>query len=422
MGRLSSWLFGLSLGAGLMYFLDPELGDKRKAMVRDRLTRLQHQGDDAVETAVSDLRNRVRGVLSNGIAFVSEEELPDQVIESRIRTRMGMLARHPDDVMVSVQNGRVILDGNMLQDEVEGFVSGIQRMKGVRDLQNNLRVHREAGDNPRLQGEGWMMSTGMSQWSPSTRLLAGFGAGYLMLYGIARGGLIGAAAKISGLLLGSRAVSNVNLRSLTGAPAGGDAINIRKSLNVNAPVDEVYQLWSHFENFPRFMSNVEEIRDLGNGRSHWVVKGPIGAKIEFDAEITENVPNQVLSWRTMPESQIQHKGKVNFKENQKGTQLNVNLIYSPPAGVAGHAVAKMFGKDPKAEMNADLARLKSLLEEGKTTVKNQRVTREQVMPVTGATQESSRNRRREEEEEADSGEEERITWDDEDRDNLGDGA
>jgi uncharacterized membrane protein len=415
MGRLSSWLFGLGLGAGLMYFLDPDLGDKRKAMVRDRLTRMQNQGDEAVEAAVNDMRNRVRGILSNGMAMVSEENLPDQAVEARIRARMGLLARHPGDVMLTVQNGRVALEGNMLQNEVEGFVSGIQRMKGVREVQNNLHLHQDAGDNPHLQGEGSMFGEKMAQWSPSTRLLVGIGASYLLLYGMVRGGLVGLAARLSGLVLGSRAISNLDLRSLTGAPTTGEAVNVRKSLNVNAPVEEVYQLWSNFENFPQFMSNIEEIRDMGNGRSHWVVKGPLGAKVEFDAVVTENIPNQVLAWETTPESQIQHNGKVNFKGNQKGTQLNVNMAYTPPAGAAGHAVAKMFGKDPKAEMNADLARLKSLLEEGKTTAKNQRVTREQVMPVTGGTgvtgndQESGRRRE----------DDERIDWDEEDRDASG---
>jgi uncharacterized membrane protein len=415
MGRLSSWLFGLGLGAGLMYFLDPDSGDRRKAMVRDRLTRMQSKGDEAVETAVNDLRNRLRGVFSNGMAMVSEDDLPDQAVEARIRARMGLLARHPGDVMLTVQNGRVVLEGNMLQNEVEGFVSGIQRMKGVREVQNNLHVHQDAGDNPRLQGAGPVAGAVMAQWSPSTRLLVGIGASNLMIYGMMRGGIIGLAARLSGLLLGSRAIANLDLRSLAGAPSQGEGINVRKSLNVNAPVEEVYRLWSNFENFPQFMSNIEEIHNMGNGRSHWVVKGPLGSKVEFDAVVTQNIPNQVLAWETTPESQIHHNGKVNFKESQKGTQLNVNMAYTPPAGAAGHVVAKMFGKDPKAEMNADLARLKSLLEEGKTTAKNQRVTRESVMPVTGGNQESAKMR----DQRSARDDEERIDWDEEDRDRLG---
>jgi hypothetical protein len=166
------------------------------------------------------------------------------------------------------------------------------------------------------------------------------------------------------------------------------------------------------------MSNIEEIRDLGNGRSHWVVKGPVGSKVEFDAFVTQNVPNQVVAWETTPDSQVKHSGQVRFKESQKGTQVNVNMAYTPPAGVAGHAIAKMFGKDPKTEMDADLARFKSILEEGKTTAKNQRVTRDQVMPVTGERQnregfgqsESQMNRRMEED----------IDWDeDEGQNNTG---
>jgi uncharacterized membrane protein len=388
-------------------------------LVRDKVTRLQNQGDEAIESATRDLRNRVSGVLANAVSMVSDENITEQVLEARIRSKMGLLARHGGDIHVSAQDGQIILDGNALQSEVEGLLTGLRRMRGVRGIQNNLHLHREPGNITALQGEGTLLGSGQAQWSPSTRLLAGIGAGYLMVYGMARGGVIGFFARIASLVLGSRALSNMDLRSLTGAPGAGEAINVRKSINVNAPVDEVYGLWSNFEQFPRFMSNIEEIRDLGNGRSHWVVKGPVGSKVEFEAMVTQNVPNQVVAWETTPESQVKHSGQVRFKESNKGTQVNVNMNYSPPAGAAGHVVAKMFGKDPKTEMDADLARFKMLLEEGKTRAKNQRITRDQVLPVTGESrnrQSQMHSERQGQEPELDV--EDQIIQDDEDRDNT----
>jgi hypothetical protein len=146
------------------------------------------------------------------------------------------------------------------------------------------------------------------------------------------------------------------------------------------------------------MSNIDQIVDMGGGRSHWIVKGPAGSKVEFDAMTTDAIPNEVVAWETLPNSAVQHNGFVRFRETDGGTQINVQMNYTPPAGVAGHAVAKLFGKDPKTEMDADLARLKTLLEEGKTRAEsrneNRQVTREEVMPVTGESGGRNRSRQR----------------------------
>jgi uncharacterized membrane protein len=199
-----------------------------------------------------------------------------------------------------------------------------------------------------------------------------------------RGGLIGFFSRLGGFALGARALTNLNMRRMTGMTPDGDAIRVRKSIQIDAPIEEVYQLWSNFENFPRFMKNIEAIHTQGNDRSHWVVKGPAGSKVEFDAITTQNIPNELVAWETTPDSMVQHQGQVRFSPaGDRGTQVNVNMSYTPPGGVAGHAVASLFGKDPKTEMDADLARMKSLFERGKTSAGGRRVKRDEVMPVTG---------------------------------------
>jgi uncharacterized membrane protein len=386
MGKLSSLFWGLSLGAGLMYFMDPQQGNRRKAMVRDKFTSIKHQGDDAIDVAMRDMRNRVRGILSEGIGMVSEGGAPSHVIEERVRSRLGFLTRHPGAIQVSVQNNQAVLTGDILAEDVDHLVRGVSKIRGVDSVQNNLKVHQTAANIPQLQGSGWLPGEdrGAMLWSPSTRLLAGMGAGYLVLYGMARGGLIGFFARIGGLVLGTRVLTNLDMGRMTGMTEHGDAIRIRKGLTINAPVDQVYNLWSNFENFPKFMANIESIKDLGNGRSHWVVKGPAGSRIEFDAQMVENKPNEMVAWETTKDASVKHHGQVVFKETANNkTQLNVNMAYTPPAGVAGHAVATLFGRDPKSEMDEDLARMKSLLEQGKTTAEGKEVTRDKVMPVTG---------------------------------------
>lgn len=391
MGRISSWLWGAVMGAGAMYFLDPQNGDRRMALVRDQYHSFRRRSREGLEVAVRDLQNRTRGLMAEGMAMVSSEGVPDYIIEERVRSRLGFFARHPGAVDVRVQDGRAILTGDALADEAESILSGVQGIRGIRGVDNQLRVHQDAGNIQQLQGEG-RYGMGNGQWAPSTRLLAGAGATYLMLYSMFKGGPLGFFARIGSMLLGSRALTNMRPSELAGMGDQG-MIRVRKSIQIDAPVDEVYNLWSNFENFPRFMHNIDSIRSRGE-HSHWVVKGPAGSKVEFDALTTQMIPNELVAWETTPESTVKHSGQVRFRENQRGTQVNVSMAYTPPAGVAGHAVAALFGKDPKSEMDADLARMKSLLEEGKTTASKQRVTRDEVMPVTGGQGEGTQRSRR----------------------------
>ena len=153
------------------------------------------------------------------------------------------------------------------------------------------------------------------------------------------------------------------MRGKKDSRAGGGAIDIRKAINIDVPVERVFEFWANYENFPRFMSNVREVKDLGDGRSHWKVAGPAGVPIEWDAEITKLTPNKVLAWKSEPDSTVEHSGTVRFKPNSDGgTQVDIKMSYSPPAGVVGRAVAKLLGSDPDAKMDKDLKRLKKFIE------------------------------------------------------------
>ena len=116
------------------------------------------------------------------------------------------------------------------------------------------------------------------------------------------------------------------------------------------------------------------------GRSHWKACGPAGIGVEWDAEVTRKEDNSVLAWRSAPGSALQNSGIIHFRPNALGgTQLDIQMRYNPPAGALGHALAAVFGSDPKHAMDEDLVRLKSLLEDSRTTVQGHRVTREEVL-------------------------------------------
>src|SRR5689334_5976279 len=138
---------------------------------------------------------------------------------------------------------------------------------------------------------------------------------------------------------------------------------VKKSLTVDAPVDVVYAAWHNFENFPSFMSNIEEVRVVGGGRSHWKAKGPLGANAEWDAEVTMDEPNQAIGWRSIEGNRtVKTAGRVNFKDAGDATELDVTIEYDAPGGLVGEAVAKVFS-NPERQVEEDLERFKQMMEE-----------------------------------------------------------
>jgi uncharacterized membrane protein len=157
----------------------------------------------------------------------------------------------------------------------------------------------------------------------------------------------------------------MEFKRLTGMGAGRRAIDIQKIINVTAPVEAVFAFWANYENFPKFMSYVREVQETGNNRSHWKVAGPVGVPVEWNSEITNYVPNKSLGWKTAPGSPIAHAGIVRFEPNPDGsTRVEVRMTYNPVTGGFGHVVASLFGADPKSQMDADLLRMKSMIETG----------------------------------------------------------
>jgi len=113
------------------------------------------------------------------------------------------------------------------------------------------------------------------------------------------------------------------------------------------------------------VSRVREVRDLGNGRYHWTVAGPAGIPVEWEAVITKLEPDRLIAWQSAPGSMVEQQGIVRFRpDGDDKTVVDVRLSYYPPAGAIGHAVASLFGADPKSEMDDDLMRMKSFIETG----------------------------------------------------------
>lgn len=370
--KLKTLLTSFGLGAGLMYFLDPQYGNRRRALVRDKANKLVNDLDVSLDKAMEDTRNRARGVLSEMIARLSDEGAPDWILEERVRSNLGRLAGRAGAAEVRADRGRIYLTGPVLREDVETIVKAAERTRGVYGVENELQVFDSPEDIPALQGipsprrravPEWQQQN----WSPAMRLLTSAGGSLLTLYGMTRRGVSKPILSTAGLVIAARGLTNQDPRSLLGLGISENAIRVNKTININAPIDEVYRFWHNFENFPRFMDHVKEISTQDNV-STWKVAGPAGSSFEFQSQVTQDIPNQSIAWETLPDSQVHHSGFVRFDENADGTtRVSVQMNYVPPAGALGHVVAQLFGVDPRQAMHEDLVRLKSLFEEGRTS-------------------------------------------------------
>ncbi|MFL6237217.1 MAG: SRPBCC family protein [Thermoanaerobaculia bacterium] len=140
-------------------------------------------------------------------------------------------------------------------------------------------------------------------------------------------------------------------------------VPVETVVTINKPRTELYTFWRRLENLPRFMKNLDQVVDLGNGRSHWVGRSPLGLKAEWDAEIVDEREGRLLSWRSLPGSQVHNAGTVYFDDspNGRGTAVRVSMELR---GALGQAVGKAFGGVTEQQVREDLRRCKELMETG----------------------------------------------------------
>jgi uncharacterized membrane protein len=221
------------------------------------------------------------------------------------------------------------------------------------------RPHTRAAKHPRNVGD---LERGLSL----------IGGGVLVLYGLRRS--LGNLA----LMLGGGALI---YRGLTGYCAAYQALGVntahrdtslgvalRGTITVNKPAAEVYRFWRHLENHPRFMQHLESVVSTNGKRSHWVARAPLPMPIEWDADIVAERENAMLSWRSVPGADVDHAGTVRFRElpNGRGTEVRVRLEYTPPDGMVGVAVGKLFTTLTERQLQEDLRHCKQIIETGET--------------------------------------------------------
>ena len=153
---------------------------------------------------------------------------------------------------------------------------------------------------------------------------------------------------------------------------GSRGVIVEDVITIYRPVSEVYSFWRNLENLPRFMEHLEEVRVIDRYHSHWVARGPLGVLVEWDAEIINDIPPTLLSWKSIGAPDVASAGSVRFKPSgEQATQVHVKLQYDPPAGRLGATVAWLFSEDPQHQIAEDLRRFKQIIETGEAAESEQ---------------------------------------------------
>jgi len=208
------------------------------------------------------------------------------------------------------------------------------------------------------------------------RFLSGLVGGGLLVTALMRRGLSGAVLAVLGAALLQRGVTgHCMMYEALGASTDalgrrkvptGRAVKTQQRIRIERPPEELYRFWRNVENLPRIMSDLESVHSINSRLSHWVVKAiPMGGPtVEWDAEIINEIEGELIGWRSLRGSDVDHAGSVRFERAADGraTDVTVTLQYAPPGGLAGTLLAKMLGEDPERKIQQDLQRFKETME------------------------------------------------------------
>lgn len=379
--ELAKWLGGAAAGALLMYMLDPDRGSARRAQsaaaVRNAgertgsaLTNVWRGAGERIGEAADDAADMAR---PNGSVRASVTNALSKAKDAA-RDAMDRVSSSANELADDATDSDTYADArssagrtmSRAADKAADFYDDTRKSAG--------RLGRRVAQEVRGDSQG--------AWAPTMRNSALAGGAVLALMGLMRRSPMGALLGLAGAALLARGAANQPLGTLAsrGAASLGkgkdkgkemmrgmsmdQTIDFEKTIHIDAAPDKVYEQFANYENFPRYMSHVTEVKDLGHRRSHWCVKGPGGSRFEWKSVLTEQSRPHRLAWRSEAGAEIPNSGSIEFERHRGGTLVTVRMSYTPPAGALGHAFALLLGSDPKSKMDEDLNRMRDFIERG----------------------------------------------------------
>jgi uncharacterized membrane protein len=235
--------------------------------------------------------------------------------------------------------------------------------------------------DPRLNWAGYLEPATEINVGEAERIASVVGGSGLALYGLSRRTWSGLGLALLGGALVHRGVTGscAGYKALGINTARGNGprdsvsaqhgVKVEERVMILRPRDELYRFWRNYSNLPRIMSHLRSVEATGGNQSHWIAEGPMGSRIEWDAELITERENELIGWRSVGDSDIDTAGSVHFLTlpGALGTEVRVSLKYDPPAGKLGVAVARLLGQSPAQQIRDDLRRFKEAMEAGAST-------------------------------------------------------
>ncbi len=355
-----------ALGAAAKRTLGRGDSERRESSQRGQLSPTVRPAPSEEAASSRTVRDRARTALALAVGRFRRRRSTDRDLLRRTRNAVAAAVTHPSMIGVSVEEGRVLLHGDVLAEEHESLKRTIESVPGVTELVDYLRQRTSTDRMWALERPLALQSARLDfhceRWSPPTRVLGG--AAGLALLGAAvreRRSLLGPSAGVWGLWLLLRSLSNRRLGQL--GPQHG-VFEVSAATEIDAPVERVFRVVSAWDRFPSFMHNVRSVTRYDDGTSHWAVAAGGGVLIEWDSVITAHRAKELLAWRTLPGSRIEHSGVVRFEAlGADRTHVRVNMSYRPPGGALGHLAARACGMNAGRILDEALARLKHFIED-----------------------------------------------------------
>jgi hypothetical protein len=206
------------MGAGLMYLLDPDMGTRRRAILRDKLISFTRLAAWAADKTARDLTNRVYGTVAGAKSRFSDIDVDDDVLVERVRSQMGRAVSHPHAIKVTAKNREIRLTGEILADEANDLLKCVSAVKGVQSVKNQLTIHKEPGDISSLQGghtkRGSQYALLQSHWPPAVRFIVGATGVIAAGIGARQRGIVGNAIATVGTAATLIAITKQSVRQI----------------------------------------------------------------------------------------------------------------------------------------------------------------------------------------------------------------